>query len=260
MEQRPRSLPRTTTRSLKLIALVTMFLDHAGVAVGRQLFGISGYWTMRSIGRIAFPLFAFLLVEGFRHTRSRRKYLRNLLIFAAVSELPFDLLFWGWQDRGQGCNIFWTLALGLLGMMAAEAVKTWLRDRPAPVRGLGVLLGMLCFVILALAADILRTDYGDWGVALIAVLYYTDALARIFPEQAPRWRLLANALSACGILLWMSCYDLSVGFLNESRGAAAILPLLLYSGERGNYRLPKWFFYGFYPAHLTALLLLSRLV
>ena len=116
--------------ALKIIAIVTMLIDHIAATVIIRILKFGGYndglyqlyRVMRNIGRIAFPIFCFLLVEGFMHTRDREKYALRLGCFAAVSEIPFDLAFNGKVLEVGYQNVFFTLLLGLLTMMAYDAV------------------------------------------------------------------------------------------------------------------------------------------
>ncbi|MEG1773614.1 MAG: TraX family protein, partial [Oscillospiraceae bacterium] len=111
MNERPRR--GLSGFSLKLIALASMTVDHAGVVLFEQL-----EW-MRMVGRLAFPIYAFLLVEGFVHTRHRGRYCLRLGMFALLSEWPFDLAVFGGADmRGQ--NVFFTLLLGVLMLWGCE--------------------------------------------------------------------------------------------------------------------------------------------
>ena len=151
---------------LKLCAVLTMLIDHIGYVFARQM-TYQTYYFLRAIGRIAFPLFAFLLSEGVFYTRSRRKYLCGLLIFAVLSEIPFDLL-----DPVGRQNIFWTLALGLAAIILADAIfrKMPSRDEAArslPALGLRAglaLCGLLPAAVCAWAAEEMSTDYGAWGL------------------------------------------------------------------------------------------------
>ena len=248
-----------TSYTLKWIAIVTMVVDHTGVMLG-DVYGWGGwYWIMRYIGRIAFPIFAFSLAEGFYHTRNRWIYLRNLLIFAVISELPFDLLFEGWERRAAGMNIFWTLALGLLGMIASEEILTRCQ-RGHYIRLITVPCSALPMAALAAVGNWAKTDYGGWGVILIALIYWAEKFAAVVPGWVRGPRPIRNALAACGILLWMVLYDWSRGWIIECYGAVALIPILLYNGQRGSYRIPKWFFYGFYPAHISLLFLTQLLL
>lgn len=264
--------------ALKALAMITMLIDHTGVAV-QGYYGVNFYWVLRLIGRTAFPLFAFLLTEGFAHTRSRWKYLRNLLCFAVISEIPFDLL-----SEGQGMNIYWTLSLGLLSLMGAEGILRS-RDRSpekwgwCPVPLLWA-VSVIPAVVLAGAAAWLDTDYGAWGVAIVAALGYArllpgtvrtfrsaaipdgalpdDAMTPdgVMPDSAweERVRTGQNRAAAWAIVIWMAVYDLTHGMVIELFGCLGAVPALLhYNGTRGAYPLPKWVFYAFYPVHLLIL-------
>ena len=116
--------------ALKMIAIATMLIDHIAATVIIRVLKFGGYndslyqlyRVMRNIGRIAFPIFCFLLVEGFMHTRDREKYALRLGCFAAISEIPFDLAFNGKILEVGYQNVFFTLLLGLLTMMAYDSV------------------------------------------------------------------------------------------------------------------------------------------
>ena len=234
--------------TLKWIAIATMAVDHTGVVCYKWLGWTDSYLALRHIGRIAFPIFAFLLVEGFRHTRNRWKYFRNLLIFSVISEIPFDLAIEDWATRNDTQNIFWTLSIGLLVVMALDAL--WIRLERGPIsRFLRLPLSLIPLAAGLFLAELLRTDYAAWGVLLTVLTYAGEQAAR-------RWsvgQFARNIGAVCGALLWMCLYDYSHGWIIELYGAASAIPILLYNGERGRYRLSKWFFYGFYPAHLLIL-------
>jgi hypothetical protein len=141
---------------LKAAAVVSMTIDH----IGAVLFPHALWFRMA--GRPAFILFAFLITEGFSHTRSRRNYAVRLGIFALLSEIPFDLAHSGGIDFGFQ-NVFFTLLIGL-GVCAG---LEWAGPRLA--LSLPVLFGGL------LAAELLRSDYGAWGIMLIALFYYSKS-------------------------------------------------------------------------------------
>lgn len=234
--------------SLKWIAIVTMFVDHMGVVCYKWLGWTEAYLRMRYIGRIAFPIFVFLLIEGFRHTRDRWAYLRNLLIFSMLSEIPFDLALTGWDSRNDTQNIFWTLSLGLLVLMSLDAL--WIRLERGPFsRFLRLPLSLLPIAAGLGAAEALETDYHFWGVLLVVLMFAGEGAARRY-SVGQRAR---NVGAVVGAVLWMALYDWRHGWTIELYGALSAVPILLYNGERGRYRLPKWFFYGFYPAHLLLL-------
>ncbi|MBR4545730.1 MAG: conjugal transfer protein TraX [Oscillibacter sp.] len=240
--------------TLKWIAIVTMLIDHAGHVCYRWLGWSETYLLMRYIGRMAFPIFVFLLLEGFRYTRNRWAYLRNLLIFALISEIPFDLAVSGWERRWESQNIFWTLSLGLFGVMAAGLLFRACEKRHAP-RPVSLFAALLPMAAAVCAGQWMRVDYHFWGVLIVALVYCGEAAAPyLFGDNATP-QLSRNIGAALGIVLWAVLYDIAHAWINEVYGLVALVPVLCYNGERGHYRLSKWFFYGFYPAHLLILFL-----
>lgn len=220
---------------LKLIAVVAMLIDHMGVIWGSSLpflqvpllATITPYYCMRRIGRLAFPLFCFLLTEGFVHTRNRMTYGCNLLAFALISELPYNLMHSGKLLHLGAQNIYFTLLLGFLAL--------WLLESN---------LQLSCKVSILipgmLVLPYLHIDYGQKGVLLIILLY------------ALRQQGLLRAL-------------LSLPFLSGGYAAwLAFVPISLYNGQRGFIRgkVLKYAFYAFYPVHILLLygvkLLLAR--
>lgn len=231
-----------TGSTLKWIAIVTMLIDHTGAAVLEKML-ISGkygevsaanplYQTdmiLRGIGRLAFPIFCFLLVEGFLHTKNVWKYAGRLALFALVSEIPFDLAFQGeWLFMGYQ-NIFFTLLIGLLVMIAFQTAEEKIAAKP---------LRILCEALVLLAgyvlADVMRTDYGGLGVVCIMLLY-------IF-----RYNRKMQVLAGAAIFMW------------EITAPLAFLPIYFYNGKRG--MKMKYFFYAFYPVHLLILYGIARLL
>lgn len=249
--------------SLKMIAVITMFIDHFAVTVGeRMLYDIPAgqflfvdehwmlcyriYRIMRGIGRMAFPIYCFLLVEGFHYTKNARKYFARLFCFALLSEIPFDLALNGKVLEFSSNNVFWTLAIGLAGMMAIRflnehAVITTQKKAIRYFLYLARGTAMLAIVLfsMGIAEFFLCTDYGASGVAAILIIY----LLRKYPE----W-----GFGAAVVLL---------GLLSSSLEYAALLmlvPIHYYNGTRG--RQAKYFFYAFYPAHLLVLAGLAAII
>lgn len=195
------------TFQLKMIALAAMLVDHAG-----RIFLDQIWWT-NAIGRIAFPMFCFVLVEGFCHTNDIKKYMLRLFVFAVISEIPFDLMtsgrlfFWRWQ------NTFFTLFLGVLMLYLFVSA-------PSNIKKIIRVIGCM------LAADYLFVDYQSGGLILILCLY-------IFREK-DWWKATSVAL-----------VNVLMNTMNRVAGVLSIIPMLLYNGERG----PKmqFFFYILYP-------------
>ncbi len=223
---------------LKVIAAVTMLVDHIGaILFPRQM-------IFRDIGRIAFPIFVFLLVEGFIYTRNVRKYEIRLLIFALLSEIPFDLAFNDSVLEFQSQNVFFTLLIGLIMLDVITAVSKYTGQ------GInGILLELLILVAFVALAFLLRTDYSGGGVLLIYCFYkFRDMHVVKF------------------LLLGLICLLFYTRI--ELFALLAVIPLLLYNGRRGfrqdgglysgekrgpAYQLVRYLFYIFYPAHLLIL-------
>lgn len=237
-----------TGSTLKWIAIITMLIDHIGASIltKRLLYmnwypeefgGITQefiaqynnlYYIMRAtriIGRIAFPIFCFLLVEGFLRTKDLKKYLSRMTLFALLSEIPFDLIFsgeliyWGYQ------NVMITLLIGMLTMYGCKVIEEKIPDKVGRFVAWGA-----CFALGAVVAEFLKTDYGAKGIIPIMVLY--------FLRHFKLYQMIGGALS----FVWELPAPLSFLFIG------------FYNGKRG--MRMKYFFYLFYPVHLLLLYLI----
>lgn len=225
--------------TIKTIGIAAMLIDHIGLAlVGRlliagntQLYEI--YRVMRAIGRMGFPVFCFLLVEGFQKTRNKTKYAMRLGLFALISEIPFDLCFSAKVLEFDYQNVYFTLFLGLLVL----CVFKFINKQKFP-RILAALLDLAALAVFMLAAEFLRTDYASTGVLTITVMY-------VF------WFFKPGAFAG-------GCTVLSLLAYNELPAFFALLPVAAYNGKRG-WKL-KYFFYAFYPVHLLLLWLIAYLL
>lgn len=222
---------------LKIIAIMSMLIDHIALFILKNydsfitpLFFIGTkeitiFFILRSIGRIAFPIFAYLIVEGFIHTHDRIKYGMNLLLFAILSEIPYNLIHSGtWHYPIQ--NVIFTLFLGYLSICALEYFN---HDRKKLIL---TLLGLL------LVSIVFKADYGCSGFGFILMLYVL------------RNNKLVQAIIG-------SCF-LSSRWI----AGLAFIPLNMYNGKRGfikgNYS--KYFFYVFYLGHLLILYFIKTAV
>ena len=230
--------------ALKLIAVLIMLNDHIGAFLlsnyppaklpffeipgytlrlfGFKLFSIaafpvSAYRLSRDIGRIAFPIFCFLITEGFIHTRNRLKYGLNLFLFALISEIPWNYVHAN-SLRYAKQNVYFTLLIGYLGICAVEYLKK------RPWTQVLALLGLLYLSV------VLNADYGWRGYVFILLLW------------ALRYEKAAQAIAGSCWLYW------------EWKACFAFIPINLYNGKRGFIRgTAKYLFYVFYPLHLLIL-------
>lgn len=243
--QSPAGIRRGISGStIKIIAVAAMLIDHiAAVVLIRQIkvdyYGAmaSGlyncYIVMRLIGRLGFPIFCFLLVEGFQKTRSVAKYAFRLGLFAVISEIPFDLALKNTPLEFDYQNVYFTLFFGLLALWAFDYfAKSGLSK---PVR---LILSAAALALCMGAAHFMQTDYAAMGVLTIAAMY-------VFRKEK-----LLSMLAGCVVLTIMD--------LNELTAFFALIPIALYNGSRG--LKMKYFFYGFYPVHLALLYLICLLV
>lgn len=220
--------------TLKMIAIFTMLIDHIGaITLGEGLLYQDYiqsnpvlfenlkilYMVMRQIGRLAFPIFCFLLVEGFMHTKNVKKYALRLLLFAFISEVPFDLALGGTFFDFNQQNIFFTLFIGLIVMIIASRFEG------------KVFFQLVIFTVGMLAGYVLNVDYSFMGIFLLEILY--------FFRFSRKNQVFSGAVS----VLW------------EPTAALSFIPIWFYNGERG--RSMKYFFYWFYPVHILILAVIN---
>lgn len=221
--------------SLKLIALITMLIDHtAAVLLVRTeaaitpLFCIGShpitiYYLCRLAGRLAFPIYAFLISEGYIHTRNKIKYGVSLFIFALISEIPWNLEhigFWLYENQ----NVFFTLLLGYIGICAIEEYRSDYKRMA------------VCLTALLALSIILKADYGCSGFGFIIFLHITR-----------KQNLVQAIVGSC--------------FLSSSwKAGLAFIPINMYNGKRGfiKGKVFKYIFYIAYPAHMLILYILKK--
>lgn len=205
--------------ALKIIALVSMTMDH--IAYYLMEHGSLMYDLMRTMGRMAFPIFAFLLVEGYDHTRSTRKYALSLLAFALISEIPWWLL-----NHDNTHNVFFTL---LLGLIVIEGINK-LGKKP--------LLWAVLIITICTIAIFLHVDYEYSGILLICTFHIFK------PDKVTKCLLATLFMYQYGVIgLWL--------------GLAVIL---CYNGQRGFIKgqYTKYLWYAYYPLHLMTITILLQ--
>lgn len=245
---------------IKLIAAACMLVDHFSKTSLFYIFSalkdagrISSdcyaqlskvpHAVLYPIGAVAFPLFCYLFVEGYLHTRSKRKYFLRLALFALITELPFDLLFFsGFAEMDGTYPFFWpyqnVMVTFLLAMCALFLIEQ--AERISHKWLSWLLQAVVALGMCSLAEFVIHCDYEGYGIFL-AILFYVLRKKRIYQ--------VLGALAA--MLIVYNPHPISM--------AVSMALVLLYNGQRGERNL-KYFFYWFYPAHITGLLILNTLL
>lgn len=216
---------------LKWIAIISMLIDHIGAALLGFMnastianMDITTLYTIcRQIGRLAFPIFAFIIIQGYQHTSKLNVYVRNLVLFALISQPFFTYTFYDRLNYVGHLNIFWTLAMGITALALFEKMEE--RNQP--------LLQILIVLVVAWFAEWINVDYGFYGIVLIMGL-------GILRHQ--RWGQMF--------------FGFLMGLVQSPAASLAFVPIYFYNGKRGKQN--KWFFYLFYPGHLLVLFLIRR--
>ena len=232
---------------LKGMACVTMLIDHVAAVLLLEFLPMTHktvdlYYNLRIIGRFAFPIFCFLLAEGAHYTRNPKKYALRLVLGVLLSELPYDLAFYGgWTLEHQSVMITLLLGFGALTAMKRYP-KLWQK--------------VLAVMPFAVMAELLHTDYGADGVALIVLFALTRELPKRWICQGLGIWLVFSPGHAM-MLNWLG----GISWTIQEHAVLAIVPISLYSGEkRSGSKALQWAFYLFYPIHLTVLYLIGRML
>ncbi len=236
---------------LKIIAVISMAIDHTGAVLLPEI------PTLRYIGRLAFPIYCFLIAEGYAHTKNAPKYLMRLGMFALISELPYNLAFSGELFNFSGCNVFVTLFFGLFALMLFDAVLSF---DGLPVVA-SYLLALVPVAAIARVADTLGSDYGKYGVLLIFIFHLfrnnrTAAILVFALSTILKYNILLIPDADSIRLFTVGGYTWYFVETTQFYCLLAAVFIALYNGERG-FRGGKWLFYAFYPTHLLVLWLLS---
>lgn len=237
-----------SSSSLKIIAISLMLIDHiAAINLHKVLPGYENslYVLMRLVGRLAFPIFAFLIAEGFYYTKNYNRYLIRLIIFALISEIPFDLAFNQSPIVFTYQNVFFTLSIGLLAIYLFDLYKEK-----------NIFLGYISLFLCGILSILLRTDYSFAGVLMIFSFYYfrghfTKIFLSIFFIN---FVIIFDYLNQ----LLKGQVEFDIMGIIQIFAVFSLIFIYYYNQKRG-YRL-KYLFYLFYPAHLLFLYFLSSLI
>lgn len=221
--------------SLRVLALASMIIDHAGLAL------FPGIGLFRCIGRLAFPIYCFLIVQGYLHTSSIRAYGRRLLLLAFLSEIPFDLLIFGRMASPMEQNVFFSLLLSLLALQCTDVLK----EKPLYASAAAMALCMC-----AMAANV---SYGWLSIALcLGMRHAGESKLRLTVYIVGTLLLYTLSLLLSGVTTSWVLVSLCALF--------ALIPILLYNGKRGmRHPLLTFLFYAAYPLHMIALLVIRAM-
>lgn len=233
-----------TSFLLKIIAIISMFIDH----LGNGMFGHTTFLNV--VGRIAFPIFAFQLTEGYTYTKNLKKYFLRLFLFAFISQIPF-ILFTSMYTDGFTLNVFFTLFFGLFAIFIYDKICSCSFSF-SNIKKLNFFvkqfIAIFPAIVIAILAQMLRLDYGFWGIAIVFLFYLfrNDKTLMIFS-------FIVACILKYSLNIWL--YGYHYFYLLLCLGT--ILPIVfisLYNKKQG--KKVKYLLYFFYPVHLFILYLI----
>ena len=238
-----------TAAVLHIIAMTLMLMDHLWATL------LPAKEWLTCAGRVAFPIFAFMAGGGDFHTRSFKKYILRMLLFAVLSEIPFDLMYGGTWFYPVHQNVLWTFLLSLLGVWLMEQVrkkgKTWMYLLVCVLVVLaGLVLGTLCMV-----------DYYGVGVLTVFVFYFL---------HGRKWWCFLGQLAALywlnvellgGLMYPVQLFGMEFELCQQGLALLALIPIWLYRGRQGYHSKPfQYLCYAFYPVHMLLLVVVLNFI
>ena len=243
MREQKRICAGLNALQLKIIAMVCMLLDHMWATI------IRGNDWMTCVGRLAFPIFAFQIAEGYARTRDRKAYRRRMLLWALISEIPFNLMLGGVLYPFHQ-NVMFTFWIALLFLEPVDCARQ---------RGGGV--GALIFLGWTLLAFSLGTltmaDYYGYGVLMVILFHVArnapaEKLLQLIGLYWINFRMMGGQVYPFALFGW------EFEFPQQGFALLALVPIWLYNGEQGPYnKTIRRLCYTFYPAHILALVMIG---
>lgn len=232
-----------TSNMLRILAMAFMICDHLWAKV------VPGNDWMTYVGRMTFPIFAFMISEGFIHTSNLKKYILRLLGFALISEIPFNLFYGGNWFYPYHQNVLFTLLLGLLAITLIDKAR---KDKTAKTITKTVSL----LIPICLGAFIGFPDYGFWGFLTVVMFY----LFRGFPFA---WVLQLIAMILMNLILFegqfipIELFGKTYEIATQGFAVFSLIPIWLYGGRKGkSSKIMQYGFYAFYPLHMLIIYLI----
>lgn len=228
---------------LRYMAMFFMLLDHMWATL------VPGNNWMTYVGRMAMPIFAFLVSEGYVHTRNLKKYKLRLLVFGLISEIPFNLMVSGSVIFPFHQNVMFTLLLGLFAIERVDSVK---KNRTPKA----ICKNILLLVGICILSVITFVDYNFTGVMTVLLFYILRDV-----KFAPVWQLagmiLINIVLRKGLYIPITIGTFTFQFITQGFAICSLLFIWLYNGEKGcSKKWVQYFAYAFYPLHMLVLYLI----
>ena len=237
----------TTSASLHILAMAFMLCDHLWGTI------VPGNDWLTCVGRLTFPIFSFLIVEGYFHTKNLRKYVLRLLLFAVISEIPFNLAMGSSLIYPIHQNVLWCflIAIGLIHWNEKVRVKKlWLR----------ILIGILTVLIAYITGILAMLDFYQAGILTVLVFYFFRGRKwwNFAAQLVCLWYINVEMLS--GYAYEIQFFGQTHFFVRQGFALLALIPIWLYRGRQGYHsKAFQYFCYAFYPLHLLILGLLKFL-
>lgn len=235
--------------ALHILAMAFMLMDHLWATL------LPAQEWLTCVGRIAFPIFAFMAVEGYFHTHNLKKYLLRMLIFAVISEVPFDLMYGGTWFYPVHQNVIWTLMMGLVGIHLMETVR---KKKSTFVY---ILVSAIVVILGGLLGTLSMVDYYGIGVLTVFIFYFF---------RGRKWWCLLGQLLALywvnvellgGLMYPIRLFGMEFELCQQGLALLALLPIWLYRGRQGYHSKPfQYFCYAFYPIHMLVIVLVLNFI
>lgn len=235
-------IPDLSSAALHVLAMFFMVLDHVWATLAPNQ-----AW-LTCAGRLAFPIFAFLTVEGYFHTHDFKAYLKRLLIFAVISEIPFDLMYGGTVFNPYHQNVLWNFIIALCGIHLIERAKA------SGKRWLHILTAVLVVIVTSILTQaIVMADFFGPGTLMVYIFYFF---------HGRKWWCYVGQLIAMyyvNVEIGGLCYIVNIfghefEIVRQGFAMLALIPIWLYRGRKGtSSKAFKYFCYSFYPVHAAIL-------
>ena len=235
--------------ALHILAMTFMLMDHLWATL------LPAQEWLTCVGRIAFPIFAFMAVEGYFHTHNLKKYLLRMLIFAVISEVPFDLMYGGTWFYPVHQNVIWTLMMGLAGIYLMETVR---KKKSTFVY---ILVSAIVVILGGLLGTLSMVDYYGIGVLTMFIFYFF---------RGRKWWCLLGQMFALywvnvellgGLMYPIRLFGMEFELCQQGLALLALLPIWLYRGRQGYHSKPfQYFCYAFYPMHMLVIVLVLNFI